>query len=288
MHKYRTGDEVMFAIRATVVEGGEGSARIRFGNIEYKAEDSALTITRRSIHQNDGVKHEGRDATVSQALEDGVFLVRYKGETGASAYAVVPNGALRHADDADDADGAGGSAGAARIEQTAETASRTASAPAADAAPVAAIAPEARSAPVAAPEPAPTPASAPEIVEFEYQEQPGETGKATGDAIDRSASVAAAPDAVVADSAAAKTAEADGSASRTAAEEPLELDQPIDYGDDPHPTNAAAGGMQRGAPRRASVDLESLGTTQVVPGVTDPRSEMVLRDDMRLDTGKEA
>jgi hypothetical protein len=73
--------------------------------------------------------------------------------------------------------------------------------------------------------------------------------------------------------------------------EPLELDTPIDYGDAPHAdaagTPSLSGMITRNPPRRAPIDLESIGRTETVPSVAQPGGEMVLGDDMRLQGGRE-
>lgn len=222
MTTYRSGDQVEFTTPATVVVAKDGSIRISFAGNEYDADPSSLTMVRRSIHLNDPVVHAGRDAVVTQSLEDGVFLVRYEGAKGADAYGIAPAGSLRHADD--------------------DAKAEVRDAPQAEAS----AAPEA---PVAT-----TPAPAPVKVDKPAAPPP---------AAERTAPVEA-----------------------NAHAEPLELDTPIDYGDNDG-TPSLSGMITRHAPRRAPLDLESMGHTETVPNVTQTGGEMVLGDDMRLQNGRE-
>lgn len=98
MTNYRTGDQVLLELPATVLTALDGLVRVRFGDVEYEADPASLTMLKRSIHVGDEVEHEGRDGVIAQTLEHGVFLVRFPGATGADAYRVASDGELRHAD----------------------------------------------------------------------------------------------------------------------------------------------------------------------------------------------
>lgn len=109
------------------------------------------------------------------------------------------------------------------------------------------------------------------------------------------APVTPAPSPVKADESVAEPASqptaAPAAAETHAHAEPLELDTPIDYGDTPHAaaagTPSLSGMITRNPPRRAPVDLESMGRTETVPNVAQPGGEMLLGDDMRLQGGRE-
>ena len=98
MHKYRKGDEVLFEIPAVVIQATEGLIRVRFGDVEYDADPTALVMMKRSFHVADEVQHGDRHGVVTQTLEDGIFLVRFHNAAGADAYKVLTREDLRHAD----------------------------------------------------------------------------------------------------------------------------------------------------------------------------------------------
>lgn len=98
MNNFRSGDEVLLEIPAVVVGAAGNLVRVRFNDIEYDAEIGSLIMTKRSIHVGDKVKNGSRSGEVVQTLEDGVFLLRYDGASGADAYGVAAAGVLVHAD----------------------------------------------------------------------------------------------------------------------------------------------------------------------------------------------
>lgn len=98
MHKYRKGDEVLFEIPAVVIQATEGLIRVRFGDVEYDADPTALVMMKRSFHVADEVQHGDRHGVVTQTLEDGIFLVRFHNAAGTDAYKVLTREDLRHAD----------------------------------------------------------------------------------------------------------------------------------------------------------------------------------------------
>lgn len=98
MTGYRVGDKVLFETAAIVVDAGTNGVTIRFGDTELRASVDALTMVKRSVHVGDHVRHQDESAIVSQTLEEGVFLIRVLGRTGADAYRVAPAGDLRHED----------------------------------------------------------------------------------------------------------------------------------------------------------------------------------------------
>ena len=99
MHNFRSGDEVAVELRALVTRVSGDSVRVRFGDTEYDATPADLKMLKRSMHVKDQVVHNGREGAIVQSLEEGVFLVRIDGATGADAYAVAGRGELVHADE---------------------------------------------------------------------------------------------------------------------------------------------------------------------------------------------
>lgn len=209
MHNFRSGDEVTIDVQALVTRVSGDVVRIRFGDTEFDATPSDLKMIKRSMHVTDEVVRDGREGSIVQSLEEGVFLVRYHGATGADAYGVASRDELVHAGE----DGISGTS--------------------------------ARS---AAPTPAPAPAAAASEGTLEL----------TNPLPDEDASSAPkAADATPADGA----PKAAGSIGEMA---------------------ASLSNMSRTGQRRPPLDLESMGTTETVPGVRETRNEMTLGDDMRL------
>ena len=202
MHNYRAGDEVTIQLSALVTRVTGDVIRVRFGDTEYDADPATLEMVARSMHVGDDVKHGDRDGVIAQMLEEGVFLVRFPGATGAEAYGVASRGELKHPEDAT----------MSEAPARPETAPQT-------------------TAPAASPEAQADDAQEP----LELTDPAPEGAKET----------ATAP--------------------RTAAS----------IGD----MAASLSSVSNRQPRRQPLDLESIGTTETVPGV---RGEMTLGDDMRL------
>lgn len=117
---FRNGDEVRFEITADVV-GNEGHGiLIRMGETTMVVSPNNLIMVKRSVHEGDAVAHGGAEGRIAQKLEDGVFLVRMAGRSGAEAYVVAERSALTHVGDEPER----------RVTPTRETTQSTAPAPA--------------------------------------------------------------------------------------------------------------------------------------------------------------
>lgn len=99
MNNYRTGDEVLFEIPATVIENlGGGHVRVRFGEIQFDADQGSLIMMKRSFHVGDEVVHAGKNGVIGQKLEDTVYLVRFEEGVGAGAWSIAGSADLLHAE----------------------------------------------------------------------------------------------------------------------------------------------------------------------------------------------